>query len=135
WAFLVIALVFAYTTVLNIIERPEGIKIASFFIGSIIIASFVSRVLRTTELRVEKIELDDKAREFIEKVARKHEIRLVANRRQAGAEADYSLKEKEQREDNHIPKSDPILFLEIDIGDASEFSDELCVKGVEVDGH
>ncbi|PYT07156.1 MAG: amino acid transporter [Acidobacteria bacterium] len=135
WAFLLIALVFAYTTILNIIERPEGIKIASFFIGSIIVASFVSRVMRTTELRVERIELDEKARAFIEEVARKHEIRLVANRRQEGDVNEYRLKEKEQREDNHIPKDDPILFLEIDIGDASEFSEELCVKGVEVNGY
>jgi hypothetical protein len=135
WVFLLIALVFAYTTVLNIIERPEGIKIASFFIGSIILASFVSRVLRTTELRIEKIELDDNARSFIEDVARKHEIRLVANRRQKGDVSEYRFKEKEQREDNHIPEGDPILFLEIDIGDASEFSDELCVRGVKVDGY
>ena len=135
WAYLLISLVFAYTTVLNIIERPEGIKIASFFIGSIIVASFVSRVMRTTELRVERIELDEKAKTFIEKLARNHEIRLVANRRQTGDVNEYRLKEKEQREDNHIPKGDPILFLEIDIGDASEFSDELCVRGVEVNGY
>jgi hypothetical protein len=135
WFFLLVSLVFAYTTVLNIFERPEGIKIASFFIASIIIASFVSRVLRSTELRVERIELDEKAREFIEQVARRNEIRIVANRRQAGDELEYRLKEKEQREDNHIPKHDPILFLEVDIGDASEFSDVLCVRGVEVDGY
>ncbi|MEK6285714.1 MAG: amino acid transporter [Acidobacteriota bacterium] len=135
WAFVLISLVFAYTTVLNIIERPEGIKIASFFIGSIIAASFVSRVMRTTELRIERVELDEKARAFIEEVARSHEIRIVANCRQAGDAGEYRFKEKEQREDNHIPKGDPILFLEVDIGDASEFSDELCVKGVEVDGY
>jgi hypothetical protein len=135
WAFLLISLVFAYTTVLNIIERPEGIKIASFFIASIIITSFVSRVMRTTELRVERVELDEKARAFIEDVARNHEIQLVANRRQTGDVNEYKFKEKEQREDNHIPKDDPILFLEIDIGDASEFSDELCVHGVEVNGY
>jgi hypothetical protein len=135
WVFLLISLVFAYTTVLNIIERPEGIKIASFFIASIIISSFVSRVMRTTELRIERVELDEKARAFIEEAARKHEIRLVANKRQAGDVSEYRLKEKEQREDNHIPKGDPILFLEIDISDASEFSDELCVRGVEVNGY
>jgi len=135
WAFLLISLVFAYTTVLNIIERPEGIKIASFFIASIIITSFVSRVMRTTELRVERVELDEKARAFIEDVARDHEIQIVANRRQTGDVNEYRLKEKEQREDNHIPKGDPILFLEIDIGDASEFSDELFVRGVEVNGY
>jgi preprotein translocase subunit SecG len=54
WPFLLIALVFAYTTIVNVIERPEGIKIASFFIGTIILTSLVSRVLRSTELRVEK---------------------------------------------------------------------------------
>ena len=135
WVFLLISLVFAYTTVLNIIERPEGIKIASFFIASIIATSFVSRVMRTTELRVERVELDEKARAFIEEVARNHEIRLVANRRQTGDVNEYRLKEKEQREDHHIPKRDPILFLEIDIGDASEFTDVLRVRGVEVNGY
>jgi hypothetical protein len=134
WAFLVISLVFVYTTVLNIIERPEGIKIASFFIASIVITSFVSRVVRTTELRVERVELDETARAFIEEASR-HEIQIVANRRQTGDAREYRLKEKEQREDNHIPRGDPILFLEIEIGDASEFTDVLRVRGVKVNGY
>jgi hypothetical protein len=134
WVFLLISLVFGYTTVLNIIERPEGIKIASFFIAAIIVSSFVSRALRTTELRVERIELDETAQAFIDEASR-HEIRIIANRRQAGDAREYRLKEKEQREDNHIPKGDPILFLEIDIGDASAFSDVLRVSGVDVDGY
>ncbi len=58
WAFLLISLVFSYTTITNIIERPDGIKIASLFILAIVSASFVSRALRSTELRVEKIEFD-----------------------------------------------------------------------------
>ena len=33
WLYLPMATIFAYTTILNIFERPEGIKIASFFIG------------------------------------------------------------------------------------------------------
>jgi hypothetical protein len=134
WVFLIISLVFVYTTVLNIIERPEGIKIASFFIVSIVITSFVSRALRTTELRVERVELDETARAFIEEASR-HEIRIIANRRQAGDASEYRLKEKEQRLDNHIPKGDPILFLEIDIGVASEFTDVLRVTGLKIDGY
>jgi hypothetical protein len=134
WVFLLISLVFGYTTVLNIIERPEGIKIASFFIAAIVVTSFVSRALRTTELRVERIELDETAQAFIDEASR-HEIRIIANRRQEGDAREYRLKEKEQREDNHIPKDDPILFLEIDIGDASVFSDVLRVSGVDVDGY
>jgi hypothetical protein len=135
WAFALIALVFAYTTVVNIIERPEGIKIASFFIGTIIFTSFLSRVMRTTELRVEQVELDDKARAFVAEVGRgREEIRIVTNRCESGDASEYHFKEREKREDNHIPTRDPILFLEVKTGDASEFSGKLCVRGVDVDG-
>ncbi|MCY7275916.1 MAG: amino acid transporter, partial [Phormidesmis sp. CAN_BIN44] len=74
-----ITLVFIYTTVVNIIERPEGIRIAAFFIGAIVLTSLVSRVWRSTELRVEQIELDDTARRFIAEESQ-HTIRLIANR-------------------------------------------------------
>ena len=94
----------------------------------------MSRVYRTTELRVEKIEMDEAAERFIEE-ASSGEIRIIANRCQAGDELEYRLKEKEQREDNHIPKDDPVLFLEVKVCDASEFSDVMKVKGVEVDGY
>src|SRR5687767_15713567 len=60
--YLVIALVFVYTTIQNIHERPEGIKIASFFILTIILASLFSRVYRSTELRVDQIDLRSEER-------------------------------------------------------------------------
>jgi hypothetical protein len=63
------------------------------------------------------------------------QIHLVANRRQAGDEREYGLKEREQREDNHIPADESILFLEVDVDDPSEFADVLEVRGVEVGGH
>ncbi len=129
-----ITLVFVYTTVVNIIERPEGIRIAAFFIGTIILTSLVSRVWRSTELRVERIELDDTARRFIDEESH-HTIRLIANRLNAGDEREYFLKEKEVREDNHIPSTDPILFLEVEVSDASDFGGTLRVIGVEVDGY
>src|SRR6185369_7302801 len=86
--YLVIALVFVYTTIQNIHERPEGIKIASFFILTIILASLFSRVYRSTELRVEQIELDDKARQFI-KDAAKGTIRIITNRKDKGDILEY----------------------------------------------
>src|SRR4029453_16300057 len=78
-AFGLITLVFAYTTIANILERPEGIKIASFFIAAIIVTSLVSRVTRATELRVTEVRLDETARQFIEEAAAKGEIRIIAN--------------------------------------------------------
>src|SRR5688572_21359887 len=67
WVFYVaITVVFIYTTIVNIVEQPSGIQIASLFIFGIIAASFISRALRTTEIRVDKIEFDAKAQEFID---------------------------------------------------------------------
>jgi hypothetical protein len=131
YVFLSIALVFSYTTVLNIYLRPEGIKIASFFIGSIIIVSFISRALRSTELRVEGVELNETAREFIEQ-AKKGTIRIIANRPDRGDVDEYRLKEKQERWNNHIPSDDPVLFFEVRPGDVSDFSDVLKVRGVQV---
>ena len=132
--FLVISIVFAYTTGQNIHERPEGIKIASFFILSIVIASLISRVLRTTELRVDKLELDDLARDFIREAGR-GTIRIIANRKDQGDLMEYQTKEKEKRADNHIPLGEPILFFEVTPGDASEFSGTLRIGGERVDGY
>ncbi len=42
--FVPITVVFVYTTVVNVFERPEGIKIACWFIVTIIVSSLVSRV-------------------------------------------------------------------------------------------
>lgn len=134
WIYFFIALVFTYTTLTNIVERPDGIKIASLFILAIIIASFVSRAMRTTELRIQKIEFDPVAMEFIDDLAGE-EIRIVTNRRETGDVTEYRFKEHEKRVDNHIPASDPILFYEIEIGDASEFTGKLEIYGVDIAGY
>ncbi|MBD2014493.1 amino acid transporter [Microcoleus sp. FACHB-53] len=132
--FAIITLLFIYTTIVNIIERPEGIRIATFFIGTIIITSLISRVWRSTELRVERIEIDETAREFIAQESQ-GTVRLIANRRNTGHVREYVLKEQQVREDHHIPPTDPILFLEIQVADASEFAGIIRVKGVDVEGY
>src|SRR5215210_7589446 len=127
--------VFVYALVANEVKRPDGILISLFFIGAIVATSLISRVYRSLELRQERIELDDTALRFIEEASHEGEIHLVANRRQAGDKAEYNNKEKEQREDNHIPPKVPIIFLEVDVDDASEFEEVLEVRGVEIGGH
>jgi hypothetical protein len=133
-AFGAISGVFVYTTVVNIIARPEGIKIASFFISSIILSSLISRVWRSTELRVERVDLDGTAQRFIAEVSR-GEIRVIANQLDTGDAREYLLKEREVREDTHLPPDAPVLFFEVTVGDASAFEDVLKVNGVEVAGY
>ena len=131
WAYLLIALIFGYTTAINLVEQPEGIKIASLFIVFIICVSFFSRAMRSTELRVDGVELNEAARQFIEE-AKTGTIRIIANRQDKGDVDEYRLKEKEERWNNHIPANDPVLFFEVRPGDASDFSGALKIRGVQV---
>jgi hypothetical protein len=91
----------------------------------------ISRVWRSTEIRAETIELDAKAQELLQGVSHRT-IRLIAHRPRYGTEQEYAAKAQEMREDNPIPIEDPILFLEVQISDASEFSGNLQVQGIEV---
>lgn len=135
YPFLFITVVFAYTILINILEQPDGIKIASFFIFIIIAASFISRAMRSTEIRIDKIVLDSAARAYLEDLNEEGEIRIVTNRRETGDLTEYRFKEHEKRVDNHIPSSDPVLFYEVEPGDSSEFKGKLFIRGVDVEGY
>ena len=133
--FISITVVFMYTTVTNIIERPEGIKIASVFILSIVVMSLVSRALRSTELRVLGVEPDDQAARFIHEAVHGEAVRIIANRPGTGAIEEYQEKFREASDSHHLPPDDPVLFLEVQPGDASEFSEVLKVRGAMVNGY
>jgi hypothetical protein len=133
--FFSITVVFLYTSITNIFERPEGIKIASVFILSIVIMSLISRALRSTELRVLGVEPDDLANAFIDETGRAEAVRIIANRPGTGAITEYEEKLREARDSHHLPPDDPILFLEVQPGDASSFSEVLSVHGVMVNGY
>jgi hypothetical protein len=120
---------------LNIVERPEGIKIASFFIATIVVVSLLSRAMRVTELRVIDVMLDATAEQFVNEAARARSVRIIANRPDTGAKDEYDKKQREAFDSHHLDASDPLLFLEVQLGDASEFSGTLNVEGVEVGGH
>jgi hypothetical protein len=133
-AYAAITLIFAYTTVVNIIERPDGVKIASFFIATIVVVSLVSRLWRTLELRVDRVDLDEAAARFIEEQSR-GEIHIIANHPDRRDFVEYELKDREAREDFLIPPGEPMLFLEVYVRDPSDFSAVLRVEGVEIGGH
>ena len=129
-----LTIIFVYTTVVNIVERPEGIKIALIFIVSIVVTSLVSRVLRSTELRIQSIELDDRAEKFIREAAGAP-VRMVANRPDVGDVAEYEQKLREVQDAHHLWPEERVLFIEVRPGDVSAFSDRLSVVGVEVGRH
>jgi hypothetical protein len=132
----VLTAILLYALVANVIEKPDGIAISLLFILGIVVVSLLSRVTRTTELRAERIEFDETARRFIaDSVEHDGRLNLIANRRQAGDEAEYDAKETGQREMNPVPGEADVLFLEVDISDPSDFEGVLRVQGVEVGKH
>ncbi|MBS1955469.1 MAG: APC family permease [Cyanobacteria bacterium SZAS-4] len=127
--FLSTFLVFVYTTILNCVERPEGIQIAGLFILTIFVASLVSRAMRATELRVQKVELDPAAKRFIDEAISGGTVRILAHRPDGSG---YAVKESEAREVHSMLGPDcKFIFLEVERTDASEFV-ETCLK---VSGH
>jgi hypothetical protein len=129
-----VALMFVYATVVNIIERPEGIRIAGIFIVVIVCTSLVSRVLRSTELRIVSVQPDDLATRFIDS-AGASTVRIIANRPDQGDEAEYDGKVREAYESHHLTEHNSLLFVEVRLTDASEFTDHLLVRGATVGQH
>jgi hypothetical protein len=124
-----ITAVFGYTLVTNVIERPDGIKIAGIFIVLILLTSFGSRVHRAFELRAAEVTFDDTASRFIDEAARSGPLRLIANEPQEHSSREYRAKEYSQREETHIPNGGPVLFLEVLLHDSSDFSADITVHG------
>lgn len=127
-AFALISAVFLYTTVANVIARPDGVKIGACFIAGIILVSLASRLARSFELRVTGVTLDAMAERFVRDSAHRT-MRFIANEPDGRDAAEYREKIHQIRVDNDIPPEDSFIFVEVTVGDPSEFEAELAVRG------
>ncbi|MFE5400489.1 amino acid transporter [Streptomyces sp. NPDC056580] len=127
-AFAVISLVFLYTTVVNVIERPDGVKIGACFIAGIMLVSFLSRLARAFELRVTSVTMDPMAERFIRDMASR-KMRFIANQPNDRDVAEYRDKVEQIRADNDMPEHEDFVFVEVTVTDPSEFEAGLTVRG------
>ncbi|WP_245781744.1 amino acid transporter [Granulicella pectinivorans] len=137
-AFVLITAIFVYTTGLNIYERPEGIKISSFFILAIILTSILSRALRSTELRISKVILLPAAVALLGD-DEDQTIRLIA-RSPKDEDDKHCIRELDAldafvRERYGMDPTECLYFLEVDRTDASEFEHSLSIDGRQVGSH
>ncbi len=125
--FLLVTLVFAYTLVANVIERPDGIIIASVFIVLLLLTSALSRYRRSTEMRVSEVTFADGASADLWASITGKKVNLVP----------YSFATVEHRRDvedkirQHLKIDGPLAFLHVSLLDnRSEFLAPLRVKVV-----
>lgn len=138
YAFILITAIFTYTTALNIYERPEGLKISSFFILTIIVTSLVSRAMRSTELRVLKVELSPEA---VRLLAEDDDqiIRVIPHSPNALTDGDrvqeLNAIETFVRARYGLTQDECLYFLEVERTDASNFAQTLSVEARMVGQH
>ncbi len=119
-AFGLISLVFVYTTAANIVERPDGIIIASIFIACVLGMSIISRIWRSRELRLNEFRFESEGDRMLwTDLCADGGFRVLIPHRPGSRS--LTEKEIEVRRKHRIPQEVPLLFLEVHSGDTSEF--------------
>lgn len=123
--FWIVSAVFAFALVDNIIERPDGVIIASSFIACVVVTSAVSRYWRATELRVSDVTFadDDSARVWKNIVGKK--MNLVPLR--TNTPDARLIKAAELRK--HYAPGGPLAFIHVKLLDnRSEFLSPIQIR-------
>ncbi len=136
--FSIISTIFIYASVNVIFTRPDGLAISLMFTFIILASSIASRALRSTELRIGKVILDETAANFIKQSCKRRwgEVRILAHKNVECCD-DYEEKEKEARLAHSVQtREGDFIFLEVTPEDVSDFHEEtLLVEGVLVNGY
>ena len=127
WYYVFTAVVFVYTTFENIREKPIGLLIASCFIVALLSSSIITRLFRTTELRFERFRFADEESEKLWQQFKTEGFHILVPHR-PGGHMDLAHKEAAIRLDHRLGDDIPIIFIEVHLGDASDFYQEPVMK-------
>jgi len=116
--FLVVTLVFVYTLFDNILARTDGIIIAATFIVLLLIASAVSRSLRSTEMRISEVTFADQESADLWRSITGKKVNLIPHQRSSA----LNRSEVEAKLRTHYVLTGPLAFLHVHLQDnRSEF--------------
>lgn len=116
---------FIYAIGENVRVRPDGVIISGIFIGVIVVLSALSRYNRATELRVERVRLEDEESTALWAQMRGKKVNVVPLKHFDPDATDR--KASEIRE--HYRVQGPLAFLHVNlVDDRSDFATELRVR-------
>ncbi|MEX0641625.1 MAG: hypothetical protein WD468_02935 [Pirellulales bacterium] len=119
WTYTLIGAVFLYSTIKIMIDKPDGLQIASFFIVAVVVSSIVSRILRSTELRFTGFEYADEQSRFLWDALKHLEFPILVPHRPGRRPLED--KEEDIRRVHRLASDVPIVYIEASVGDPSEF--------------
>ena len=124
--FFLVVVFFLSMALLTTILNASGLAIALVFIATVLGTAITSRWMRSTELRFDGFQFVDAASEkrWAEITNLEFQV-LVPHRPGLHAIAD---KENEIREMHRIGKAVPIIFVEVEVGDPSDFQQRPLMK-------
>ena len=123
--FLLVSIVFLYTTIANVIERPDGAIIASIFIFLLLTASALSRIMRSTEMRVSEVSLEDSASAALWQSICGKKVNLVPHRIPTPEHRQFILRKVRE----HYRVEGPLAYLYVHLLDnRSDFLAPLTLR-------
>jgi hypothetical protein len=130
--FFVVSIVFVYTLGDNVLQRPDGIIIASTFILLLLMASAFSRSVRSTEMRIsEAIFADEESAELWNSISGK-KVNVIPL---YGSTASDRIQIEHKIRTDYL-LSGPLAFLHVNLRDnRSEFLATLLVRARRDGGH
>lgn len=124
--FLAAGAFFLSMTVLTVVRNQSGLLIAASFVAAILLSSIVSRWFRSTELRFEGFDFADETtrRRWTElgqsgpKILAPHRPGLIP----------LSVKSRQLQRDYRLDPGTPVVFIEVELGDPSNFYQKPLMK-------
>ena len=132
WLFVGIAAVFAYTFVDVVIGKPTGIKIAAFFIVTILVLSLASRIARARELRFQGFHFPDTVSCLLWDTINHLDLSVLVPHRPG--RRDLMSKEETIRLEHRIPPNEMVVFVQVELADPSDFAPTPTLSVVQQEG-
>jgi hypothetical protein len=117
---------FLSMAVLTTILNSSGLVIALAFVGTVLTTGFASRWFRSTELRFEGFVFEDDVSRQRWAAIRELEFQVLVPHRPG--RNTLAVKEAEIRKRHRLPLDVPIIFIEAEVGDPSDFLQQPLMK-------
>jgi hypothetical protein len=121
-----IAVAFAVSTVAVILHSPSGLLISGGFIVILFLTSVISRALRVNELRTIGFEFKDEHSRFLWDSLRLADFPVLVPHRPGRHERDF--KDRQIREHHQLSPEADVVFIEMEVGDPSDFTQDLLIE-------